>query len=66
LTGIPVGNAATFGTAPPLILLLSPGINADITLASDIIQDLTVVAEVIIIEIDDLLTGKIRALRAVG
>jgi hypothetical protein len=66
LTGIPVDNAITFGTAPPLILLLNPGINADITLASYIIQDFTMVAEVIIIEINDLLTGKISALRAVG
>jgi hypothetical protein len=66
LTGIPIGNAATFGAAPPLILLLNPGINADITLAPDIIHDLTMVAETVIIEIDDLLTGKISALRAVG
>jgi hypothetical protein len=62
LIGIPVGNAAAFWAVPPLILLLNPGINADITLASDIIQDLTMVTEVIIIEVDHLLTVEISAL----
>jgi len=66
LTGIPVDTAATFGAAPPLLLFFNPGINTDLLLASDIVQDLTVVAEAIVIKIDDLLTGKIGALRAVS
>jgi len=66
LTSIPVDNAATVGAAPPLLLLFNPGFNTDLLLASDIVQDLTMVAEAIVIKIDDLLTGKISALRAVG
>jgi len=66
LTSIPVDNAATAGAAPPLLLLLDPGIKTNLPLATDVVQDLTVVSEAIVIKIDDLLTGKIIALRAVG
>ena len=65
-TSIPVDNAATVGAAPPLLLLLNPGIKTDLPLAPDVVQNLTVVPEAIVIKIDDLLTGKIIALRAVG
>jgi hypothetical protein len=66
LNSIPVDNASTAGAAPPLLLLLYPGIKTYLPLAPDVIQDLTVMSEAIVIEIDDLLTGKIIALRAVG
>jgi hypothetical protein len=47
-------------------LLLDPGIKTDLPLAPDVVQNLAVVSEAIVIEIDDLLTGKIIALRAAG
>jgi len=52
--------------APSFLLLFSPGVNADHPLASDIVQDFTMVRHAIVIEIGDLLTGKIGALSAVG
>jgi hypothetical protein len=52
--------------APPFLLLFNPGANADNPLASDIVQDFTMVTHAIVIESDDPLTGKIRALSAVG
>jgi hypothetical protein len=66
MSGIPVDNATTAGAAPPLHLLLNPRLDTDLLLAPDVIQDLAMVTKAIVIEIDDLLTGKISALCAVG
>jgi len=52
--------------APSFLLLFNPGVNADKPLASNIVQDFTMVTHAIVIEIDDPLTGKIRALSTVG
>ena len=66
LTSIPVNRTATVNAAPSFFLLFNPGVNADNPLASDIVQDFTMVTHAIVIESDDLLTGKIRALSTVG
>ena len=66
MISIPLNNAATVGAAPPLLLLLNPRLDTDILLASDIIQDLAMVTKAIVIKINDLLTGEILTLYAVG
>jgi hypothetical protein len=50
------------GAAPPLLLLCNPGVNADIPLPPDIGQHLTVMGKAIIIEIDELLAGRVSTL----
>lgn len=66
LTSIPVDRTAAVRAAPSFLLLFKPGVNADHLLALDIVQDFTVVRHAIVIESDDLLTGKIGTLSAVG
>jgi len=65
LTRIPINNAITAGASPFLFLLCNPTFYAGLLLTSDIFQDLTMVGTTIIIEVDNPLTGKIRALGAV-
>lgn len=50
------------GAVPPLLLLCNPGVNADISLSPDIGQHFTVVGKAIVIEIDELLAGRIGTL----
>jgi hypothetical protein len=50
------------GAVPPLLLLCNPGVNADLPLSPDIGQHFTVVGKAIIIEIDELLAGRISTL----
>jgi hypothetical protein len=53
------------GAVPSLLLLCNPGVNADISLSPDIGQHFTVVGKAIVIEIDELLAGRVSTLVAV-
>ena len=66
LTRIPVDRTAAVRAVPSFLLFFKPGVNADHLLVSDIVQDFTMVRHAIVIESDDLLTGQIEALNAVG
>jgi len=62
LAGVPVNRTAAMGAVPSLLLLCNPGVNADISLSPDIGQHFTVVGKAIIIEIDELLAGRVGTL----
>jgi hypothetical protein len=53
------------GASPSLLLLGNPSFYANLFLTSDILQDFSMVGVTIIIEVDNLLTEKLRALGAV-
>jgi hypothetical protein len=54
------------GAAPSFLLFLNPGVNANVTLMSNVVQDFTMMAHSIVIKVDDLFTRKNRALSAVS
>ena len=62
LASVPVNRTAATGAAPSRLLLCNPGVNADIPLSSDISQHFIVMRKAIIVEIDELLAGRISTL----
>ena len=62
----PLDGSATLRADPPFLLLLKPGIQTYVPLALDVFQCLGVVTHAIVVEIGDLLAGKVLTLGAVG
>jgi hypothetical protein len=58
LLAIPFGGIAAAWANPSLLLFASPGRYANITLTANVLKHFTVVCELVIFEIDDLLTWK--------
>ena len=65
LTGVPVHNPATLGTAPPQPLFFRPRVKPDLALAVDVFHDLTVMRKSVFAEVRQLLARKIRAFATV-
>jgi len=66
LLGVPVTGITAVGTVPSFFLFFDPGIDAYFPQVTDIVQDFTVMGVFIIVEIGELLAGKIITLGAVG
>jgi hypothetical protein len=63
---VPLGGSATLGADPTPPLLLKPGVKTYLSLALDVLEYLSVVTHAIVVEIGDLLAGKLLTLVAMA